>query len=119
MKPGLWRQSYSFDGAPTATRVLCSSGGSLAPPRLGGVCSKYELRRTAAGGLIADAVCTQDGLTATMHSEDTGDFSRHFTEDNSITNGFPGQPPQTSRGHLDTEYLGPCPSGAKPAQPAG
>ena len=112
LRPGLWRQTHQVDADPAATSVFCAQATSLAPPRMG-ACSRYELRLTATGAFIADAVCSPHGMTATTHSEMTGDFGSHFTEDNSISTAFPGETPTTSRAHIGMQYLGPCPVGAK------
>ncbi|MFI4973838.1 MAG: DUF3617 domain-containing protein [Caulobacterales bacterium] len=112
MKPGLWTHTQVVNGGPSMTETYCDAGRSLAPPRSGD-CSKYELRRTAAGAVVAEAVCKDISGQETRRSLTyEGDFAAHFTMSGDISTTVHGQTLWVVGGD-EFQYLGPCSAGMK------
>ena len=88
----------------------------LAPGRIvdTGACAKNDVKVTATG-FVSDSVCTFGGMTATSHSEVTGDFNAAFTvrATSKMSGAFPAGEAETPT-VIEARWLGPCKADQKP-----
>jgi hypothetical protein len=121
-KAGLWeiRLVETSSKIPGMTMQQCTDPAidreltANVAPMSKQVCSKTDVRRTAAG-YVADAVCSVNGLSVTSHSDIIGDFNSAYTvKVTSHHEGGPAQIPRDTAMTIEARWIGPCKDGQKP-----
>jgi hypothetical protein len=113
-KAGLWQTTTdNGDGKPPTTDTKCLSGKmpSVTVPK---ECSQFTLKRTMLGAYVMDMNCASPDFTLVSHANMTGDFQSQMSSDMTMTMTMKGQPPQTTKTHEDSKYVGPCAPGQTP-----
>jgi hypothetical protein len=113
-RPGLWVETGTLTGKPTAPFPFCDPGRAIFPPR-DAHCSQWRANRASDHSIVFDAVCTAFGATIRMHRRIVGDLSSAFTDDITSTSDAPGDQPLSA--HHQLRYQGACPAGMKPLNP--
>lgn len=113
-RAGLWQTvTDNGDGHPD-TSTSCLSGRAPAVANMPVGCAQPIIKRTFTGAIVIDASCETAHFRMTGHTVSTGDFQSHVSTDSETTMIIGNQPPRTSRIHIDSRWVGPCPPGRKP-----
>jgi Protein of unknown function (DUF3617) len=127
-KSGLWEMKMEGSGSDgrkmhgPMTLQICvdqgrdhltgwNSGGRPADGRKG--CSRMEAKRTG-NHFVVDSVCDVEGTRVTVHSVISGDLSRAYRMESTLSADLPKQGRNTRRTVMDGKWLGPCKPGQVP-----
>jgi len=121
VRAGYWSQTATAEGGQAQTTYKCQLPGQrlMAMPQIPPTCMAPVFKRTAAGAITVDLVCTTNQGAMSTHTTVQGDYNSAYSGDSVITVSRPGQPDRVVRGHSEVRYLGDCPAGAAtPAPPS-
>ncbi|HUO12141.1 MAG TPA: DUF3617 family protein [Caulobacteraceae bacterium] len=114
LKPGLWRTTTDSGEGPPDTSSSCLSGRAPVVAKIPDGCAQPSIKRTFTGEIVVDASCKTAHFSMIGHTVSRGDFQSHVTTDSETTMTIGRQPPRTSKLHIDSRWVGPCPPGRKP-----
>ncbi|HEY2710201.1 MAG TPA: DUF3617 family protein [Caulobacteraceae bacterium] len=112
-KAGLWQQTMDDgDGHPAST-TSCLSGKNpnVKMPKS---CTQFTITRTFLGAIKMHMNCSSPEFSMVSDAVATGDMQSSMTSDMTMTVTMQGQPPKTSKMHIDAKYMGPCAPGQTP-----
>jgi len=110
-KAGLWERVSTQDAEAPITDRKCVAGKPMDPMADGPPCKQVEYRRTATGGVVVDAACPNNGVTAKLHMTAEGDFNSAYVTESTMTMSMAGSPDNTMKNHSTYKYVGACPAG--------
>ena len=116
-KAGAWVETGTALGRPIKPFSFCDPGRPILPPK-DATCSEWRAVRAADGAIDSTAVCAKYGATLHMHRRIAGDLASAFTDDITSVMEAPNEPKSTLSMHHQFRYLGACPPGLPPFQPA-
>jgi len=113
-RAGLWQTTTdNGDGHPD-TSTTCLSGQAPAMAKMPDGCAQPSIKRTFTGQIVIDASCKTPHFSMTGHSVSSGDFQNHVSTDSETSMTMGSQPTRSSKIHIDSRWIGPCPPGQKP-----
>jgi hypothetical protein len=114
VKPGLWEEVVTDNGAGMGPSQDCSDGALHLPGALmpAGCTSQPEMRLTPNGAVVVDWSCSAGGVTAIVHTSAAGDFGASYLIDSKTTMTASGAAPQITTVHEAFKFLGACPQGS-------
>jgi hypothetical protein len=113
-RAGLWQTTTDDGDGHPDTSSACLSGAAPTVAKMPAGCDQPSIKRTFTGSIVVDATCKTAQFSMTAHSVSTGDFQSHVTTESESTMTMAGQPPRTSKLHIDAHWVGPCPPDQKP-----
>ncbi len=120
-KSGLWEIKAEHDGMPGMTMQMCidanqddmtAQEADKTNREVRKMCSKMDIKQSG-GRMVIDSVCKMGNVTATGHTEISGQMSSQYRMESITLFNPPMQGMSKSRSVMNGRWLGPCPAGQR------